>query len=333
MIKSLSNAILVKIRARYAKRLTREDYSNLVSCNKVSDVASYLKNKPIYSESLLRLNDKEIHRGPLESALIQCFFEDLSILAKYDLAFSKKIFKYILTKFEIQQIGKFLVFLKSGNLKKFECFYSDFLESGSKILFKEFNNARTYGDLLKSLAKSDYYSILKSNESDNEIFDINKIETGLYNYLFGIIFESVSKFNAKIREKTKKFLYDCADVANVIRAARSKKFYNSENEYISDIMFQFGDYKFTKFDLLSYSKFSNFDFISSEIKSIQDLERFSKIMKFNWCKKNIRYSNVSEIVGFSYVSLKEIEISNVVNIIEGVRYNLSKEIIEQMLVV
>ena len=55
-------------------------------------------------------------------------------------------------------------------------------------------------------------------------------------------------------------------------------------------------------------------------------------MRFKWARKNIRYSNIAEIVGFSYIILKEIEISNLTNIIEGVRYNLSKNIIKKMII-
>ena len=91
MITFLSNAVLVKIRAKYAKRLSLDDYKSLLSSDSVSAVASYLKNKDVYCDSLSKMNT-EIHRGPLEKALMQSFFEDLSSLANYDLKFSKKIF-------------------------------------------------------------------------------------------------------------------------------------------------------------------------------------------------------------------------------------------------
>ena len=55
-------------------------------------------------------------------------------------------------------------------------------------------------------------------------------------------------------------------------------------------------------------------------------------LKFKWAKKNIRYSNIPEIIGYSYMSLKEIEILNVINIIEGVRYKLPSDKIERMLI-
>lgn len=336
MINFLSNAVIVKIRARYAKRLTQIDYDNLIACKNVSEIALYLKNKQIYRDSLLNIDDKNIRRNFLESILNQSFFEDLASLAKYDLTFGRKVFRYILKKFEIRQISKFLIFLKSGDVSKFECSFPKFLKSRSKIKFDNFNKAKNYNDLLNNVYKTEYYEILKLNINKNLDFDINKIETGLYNNIFEMFLNVINKLNFKIRKKIKKFLYSCVDISNVIRITRAKKFYNSDDNYILDIIFSFANYKFSKFskyEFLKDSNFSNFNFIDNNIASIQDLEKFSKVMRFKWSKKNIRYSNISEVVGFSYVFLKETEISNIINIIEGVRYNISKEKIRDLLVI
>ena len=147
-----------------------------------------------------------------------------------------------------------------------------------------------------------------------------------------MFFEAIHQLNSKVQTKTKKFLYSCVDVSNTIRISRAKKFYNADDDFISGITFSFGDYKFLKYNLLKDSNFSDFSFIDDSIDSIQKLEKFLKIMRFKWSRKNIRYSDISEVVGFSYVFLKEMEISNVINIIEGVRYGISKEKIRQLLI-
>ena len=332
MTNFLSNAVIVKIRARYAKRLVREDYENLVACSGVSEIAAYLKNKQTYHESLLNIDDKNVRRNFLESVLNQYFFEDLASIAKYDLTFGRKIFKYILKKFEIRQINRFLIFLKSGDVSKFECSFPKFLKSRSKVKFDSFNKAENYNDLLNTVYKTEYYEILKSNIDKNLNFDINKIETELYNNIFSMFLDAISKLNSKVKTKIKKFLYSCVDVSNAIRIARAKKFYSADDDFISGITFSFGDYKFLKYNLLKDSNFSDFSFIDDSIDSIQKLEKFLKIMRFEWSRKNIRYSDISEVVGFSYVFLKEMEISNVINIIEGVRYGISKEKIRQLLI-
>ena len=116
---------------------------------------------------------------------------------------------------------------------------------------------------------------------------------------------------------------------NVIRVLRTKKVCNPSNDYISKIVFKFGDYKFNNYDICEeHLK----DIFGDGINSIQKLEKEFKKIKFKWAKKNIRYSNVPEIIGFSYISLKEFEIMNITNIIEGVRYKLPSDRIEKMLI-
>lgn len=326
MNSAVSNAVIVKIRARYAKRLTNSEFETLSNCSSVSEIASNLKNNQIFSGVISTISDKEIHREVLESALNYGFLEDLSIIAKYDLSFEKKIFKYVISKFEVQQICKFLLFLKSNTVSNFKCFFPPFFKFRSKIKFDEINKAESYNDLLDAVSKTDYYSVLKKYKSDD--FDINKIETDLYNYLFDLLFFSILKFNPKIRDQIINFFYDYVDVSNTIRSVRSKCFYNSDDDYISEIVFKFGNYRFSKYDSLKSGNFRNFSFIDDSLKSIGDLERFSKIMRFKWARRNIRYSNIAEVVGFSYILLKELEISNLTNIIEGVRYNLSRDVIK-----
>ena len=326
MINFLSNAILVKIRAKYAKRLSLEDYKVLLSSDSVSTIASHLKNKDIYCDSLSKM-DAEIHREPLEKALMQGFFEDLSTLANYDLKFSKRIFKYILIRSEIKQINKFLTFLKSGNSKNFKCFLPRFLKSKSKIDFDKFSQIDTHQNLISILNKSRYYEFLKSFENE-KTFDINFIETSLYNYQFQTILNYIYKLG-KTKNETKKFFYNCIDILNTIRVIRVKKFCDPSDEYISKIIFKFDDYKFNDYDIIEDKLSSKF---GEKISSVRKLEKMFRELKFKWAKKNIRYSNIPEIIGYSYMSLKEIEILNVINIIEGVRYKLPSDKIERMLI-
>ena len=56
-------------------------------------------------------------------------------------------------------------------------------------------------------------------------------------------------------------------------------------------------------------------------------------MRFNWCRHNIRFSVSPPVVLISYIFLKEVEILNLTNIIEGVKYNLPAEEIKKMLIV
>ena len=51
-----------------------------------------------------------------------------------------------------------------------------------------------------------------------------------------------------------------------------------------------------------------------------------------YCKKNIRLSVNASVVMLSYVMLSEIELSNIINLIEGTRYGFSEEEKSRLLV-
>lgn len=64
-----SNAVLSKARAMYGKRLTAENYRDLLNCRTVGEVAAVLKSRTSYGTVLAGINENEIHRGILEAEL------------------------------------------------------------------------------------------------------------------------------------------------------------------------------------------------------------------------------------------------------------------------
>ena len=64
-----SGAIPAKARAKYGRRLTSEDYNNLIHCKTVAEVANYLKSNTYYNDVLSQLNEHNIHRGQVELLL------------------------------------------------------------------------------------------------------------------------------------------------------------------------------------------------------------------------------------------------------------------------
>ena len=62
-----SNAVLSKARAMYGKRLTAENYRELLNCKTVGEIAAVLKSRTVYGKLLAGINENEIHRGMLET--------------------------------------------------------------------------------------------------------------------------------------------------------------------------------------------------------------------------------------------------------------------------
>ena len=62
------------------------------------------------------------------------------------------------------------------------------------------------------------------------------------------------------------------------------------------------------------------------------VDEIPDIMRYRKSRHNIRYSTKPPVVMISYVFLTEIELANIINIIEGVRYKLPPEKIDELLV-
>ena len=67
-------------------------------------------------------------------------------------------------------------------------------------------------------------------------------------------------------------------------------------------------------------------------RGLDVIDKVPMNMRYDWCRHNIRFSVSPPIVLISYIFLKEIEIYNIINVIEGVKYRLSPEQIKAMLI-
>ena len=67
----MANAITAKARAIYGKRLTKEDYNNLLHKRGVSGVVAYLKTTEKYRATFANVNETTIHRGQVEQGFWQ----------------------------------------------------------------------------------------------------------------------------------------------------------------------------------------------------------------------------------------------------------------------
>jgi V/A-type H+-transporting ATPase subunit C len=329
----------------YLRCLKGEDYEKLLSCSNVERAARVLKDLGDYA-GLSYLEEKEIHRGMLECALKERLFSNLSVLAKYDLTLNEKIFKYIIIRSEVFQLSRFLVFLAAKNTKNYTCFIPDFLGKKMKIDFKNINLVTNIEEFVKMLKNSDYSKILnlKLKEKSKlglkypEILSINEIETLLCTYLFEIIFKISASLPAKEHFQIFNFYRKYIDFTNISEIIRMRQFYGTDPQETSRFLFKGGNISIKK--IVNLSK--NPDFLNSyknlrifrkfDLKSIHDFDKVSKLFRYRWSLHKIKRSNSSAIMTLAYIFLKETEILNITNIIEGIRYSLPRCEIESMMI-
>ena len=338
-----ANAVLSKARTLYGRCMKPKNYKELLNCRNISDIASYLKRRTDYSDVLFKINENNVHRTDLENSLNSKLFVDFESLGRYDLWVGEHFFDYMIVRAEIEQIMRSLMLISAGEMGEYICSVPEFFHKHTKIDLKSLANIRNYDEFLSKIKKSPYYKILlpyipKSGENINLIV----VETVLHNYLYEVLFGIINKYvKGKAKRQLVDFFKTYIDLTNLIRIVRMKKFYKLSFDYMSKGLISYGR--------MSRSELEKFIECESNEKMMADMKEtsvgrkwFSKgldivdkvptNMKYNWCRHNIRFSISPPIVLMSYIFLKEVEILNLTNIIEGVKYGSSPDEIKKMLI-
>jgi V/A-type H+-transporting ATPase subunit C len=330
-----SNAVLIKARSLYSKGLNTKDYKKLISCENVSQLTQTLKQLKPRSCVIDYISEKEVHRAILESALREELFDEFDVLAKYDSTLGEKLFEYIVTKLEVAQLSRFLTFLFAGITKDYVFFPSEFLKRHTSINFENLKKIKSPIEFQKVLDK--FIGAKKSkNYVQEKTLDINTIETMLYTHLFEKVFEIASHLDKKSRLEVEMFYKEYIDFSNFYRIFRLSKFYNVKPEQSKEFLFPFGNISTRKLVSLSWKTIFEKSRILKRFdqKKISNFDLIPKLIKYRWAwaKQKIRYSMSPSLATISYIFLKEIEILNIVNIIEGIRYDLGEKKICSMII-
>lgn len=343
MIPYAANAVLSKARALYGKNLTPKSYEELLACRNIPDITSYLKRRTNYAGVLSGVSENSVHRVDLEQKLKYKLFVDFEVLGRYDISVGEHFFEYIISRAEIEQIMHSLMLLAAGKSGEYIRTIPDFFYSHTKFELKALKNIKNYDDFLKVVKKSHYYKVLLPfKPKDGERLDLTRIETVLYNYLYDKVFGIIDKYvKGKSGKKLKDFFNLYIDLSNLIRIVRMRKFYNLSDEYMMSVLMDHGTLSKEKLQMFLDSpnpKQMMIDMKNTSMgkkwfsRGLDVIDKVPMNMRYDWCRHNIRFSVSPPIVLISYIFLKEIEIYNIINVIEGVKYRLSPEQIKAMLI-
>lgn len=343
MISYASNSVLSKARAMYGKRMRDKNYDELLACRNTVDIVSYLKRKTSYASALSSINENSAHRFDIEQKLKYKLFVDFESLGRYDISVGEHFFEYIITRAEIEQLMHSLMLLAAGKSGEYIHTIPEFFYSHTKVDLVSLKNIKSYDEFLTTVKKSYYYKILLPfKPAKGERINLTGIETALYNYLYEIVFGIIKKYvKGSAKKELMEFFNDYIDLNNLIRIVRMRKFYDLSAEYISSGLTKYGsfsDYQLKAFINSPSDKQMMSDMKNTKLgrkwfsKGLDIIDKVPINMRYNWCKHNIRFSISPPIVLMSYIFLKEIEILNIINVIEGIKYRMPSEKIKQMLI-
>ncbi len=340
MLNHASNAVSAKARTMYGNRLSEKDFRYLCGCKNVTEIALYLKSNTHYGKYMPSFHSGEIHRGALEAHLHQAYYEECSALCRYEVTVGDFFYHYIINTAEIDIMMRFLTLLSAGKTNEYMSIMPVYMDKHSNVDIRALANVKTFDELIKLTEGTPYRPIFFKHKPENGIYDFAGIECDLNNDLYKHTFAMIDKHT---HGKEKKQLLDIfkmmLSAKNIDIIIRLKKYYKMSPDEIKNLLYNFGVFNNKQLDKLLNASENDIEKILSESSKGKKIMQFisddsttdSRLLS-KISKKNIRSSPYPSVVLLSYLFLSEIEMVNVFNIIEGVRYEASPDMINNMLI-
>ncbi|MDF2631731.1 MAG: hypothetical protein K0Q85_327 [Caproiciproducens sp.] len=339
-----SNAILSKARAMYGRCLTKENFKDLLACQSVGEVASYLKNHTAYSKTLAGINENDIHRGQLESKLKQKLFEDYASLCRYEISVGEHFSQYLIMRSEIEQILHSILLLDAGKPEEYLFAMPMYLSRHTHINLAALSQIKSYNDLLDALSHTPYRKLLEGFKPITGIpINYTGIENALYTYLYKSVFEVIDKYTRGQTAKQLRWIFNAyVDLDNYVRIVRLKNSYQVSPDFIRSSLLPFGSTnKHLLTEMIEADNEAEVTALMNKTKigkrSLRIdhtyIDEFPNLVKYMAARHDIHFSTHPSVVMFSYTFIMQAELMDIITIVEGIRYKMAPDEIAKLLII
>ncbi len=341
-----SNALYAKCRAMFGKRLTHHDIDILINSRSLSEIALYLKSNTRYSSALANVDERLTHRGQLETELNRMLFQQFEALCRYEISVGEHLSDFVLNRMELKQFLSYLQHLDAGHPQDFIFTLPYFFEQHTDVKLMELSQIRTFPEFLEHIKKSIFYDALKNVDYSNGHFDYALVENLMYSKLYDTALSSCKKYYSGDAEKALLDLFGTEiELHNVMSVYRLKKYYNASAEFITSMLYPYSGRisrrvmneivnAETADDALdiflkrtSYRREINLELIKRN-----HIDNVFRELRHKRAHHYMHFSTNPSVVLLSYMILTETELTEIITIIEGVRYGLSPERISELIV-
>lgn len=338
-----SNAVLALSRAFYGKRLDKRQYTDLLSCKSLAEVASYLRTRTVYSGVFEGAGASDLTAKTLENTIVKYNYGHFISLCRYELAIGSEFYKYFIVKTEVEQILRCTLLMLGGSTESYLMQMNPFLDKHLGIDLYALGKANSLEEMAAVLDKTAYGAIFRRCLSDQEQSYLT------FEFAFGSFFEQfkdslVDKcFSGGERAAMREAVCRAFDMSFIAKQYRIAKYYRSNNAVtnlampssVSLTLFsekQLREMSLCKNEqelLLVLKKSPYKDWFGNDSGRI---EREANEGFYNYCKKQVRFSSFPRVVMYSYLFLAGTQETNLVRIIEGIKFKVPAEKIRNSLV-
>lgn len=342
---SSDNAIAAKIRAMYRYRLTPADYEEMMKKRTVGDVAAYLRDNTHYREVLAQADPAAIHRGQLEHLLRSLQHDQYRRLIAFNYS-GKRIYRYLYLREEIQQL---LALLRTLSGREYDEEYERYqpppdrwLDGNITLDLEKLADVESVSELTELLGESPYGKLLQRFPPNEEgQIDFVRCEQAFYTYYYQELLTFVQKeLSGNARKATREAVYRRIDNQNIVQTYRLKRFFRSDEEFIRQNLLPFQTPSQPLIDrmiaaqdaerlhtLLEEAGIAQ----GSEARERDYIENVILRLRARQSRWDLHNSIHPPVVLYAYMTHLEIELEDLINIIESVRYGLPVNEMRKML--
>ena len=341
----MADAIIAKAKAIYGKRLTPEDYNNLMHKSSVSGVVAYLKETERYRSTFANVNENQIHRGQVEQLIAKDMFELYIKLCKFMAADRNSFCFYLIRELEIKQIIAALIYIRAGSADGYLLEMPTYLMDYTCFDLMRLAKAKTNQEVLEVLSDTPYYKVLKNLLSTfRRQDDLNEAAVTLYAWYIRWAFKAIERsFKGNQAQKLKEIFLRRSDLSNITVCYRKKSLFNEDTERIKKSLYDV-HYRLTPAmidDILSQPDAA--EQLLALLKKIylrgkieydpENLEIAVRRYNYSFYKKQLGFTDNGTMALYALMVLCETERANLQTIIEGVRYERPPAETEKLMVI
>lgn len=332
-------AMQAKARSLFAKHLTHDKYEAMAHLKDVNSIAAYLKTDVRYAPVLESIKENDIHREILEKRIRLLGQVEFLKLMRYVRVGSTNFYEYYIKSREIEQILFVMHSIESDVPYEINA-YIDKLNDYMELEVSRLERLKNFKDLVSYLDTTSYKGVIRS-ALQKDGFNVPLAEDNLNHHYRTFIQKLISKESNP--EEIQK-LFDMDDELKTIEHVyRLKKNYNMQSDRIiarlkyrpyfipQSMMKQWvtqydADQFIDAFKKSAYSRYIN----NSDFNSI---ETYLNMIRYQIFKHHIRFATNTNLTLMAYLELVQYEIDNVIDIVEGVRYEMKPEEILKLITV
>lgn len=332
-------ATVAKLHAMNGRKLSKDDYIQLISCSTVTDAAGYLKRRTYYARALENVDTDRIHRGNLENILRRSFYEDYYRIANFEKVGDDEFYNYIVLKTEIDEILMCITHLNAGTDDHINTI-PIYMNRYTSFDLTELARVRDFNGLLALIKGTPYAGIIKTMPPDtNGYMDYPACELALRTYYFRRLLKYAEKTND---DEIRSFICSQIDMINIINAYRMKKHFNMTPEQVKAAMIPIYlavpekkiDALYAAKDMEEFAKQLRNTVYGRELTDdeLSAPEQALQRLKLRRARRAFSMAFSPPVVFYAFNTIADTEINNIIRIIEGIRYSLPADEISRLII-